>query len=358
MVQKIASEDGLHAEGDEHHDVVHEFFQQSNETDWDFVWRLALMHDYEIVVSDTTLRVPPGQPGRRSDGDAALAGQHDLVPAADVAASSRSPTVNVRALGPEEQGGRHGLGVGRPDVVQARRAAQQGGQRPRRRHDDGHRPRRRQQRRGERDRQEHAQPHRGLVLRGRRRRVRRPEDQGRHARSRSRASARSSAASSSSRRRRTATAARSATRPRFQISGRSSRTLLELIRQPEERDWSATLVVGVVTNNNDPEQMGRVRVKYPSLSDTEESAWARIATPSAGNARGLLMLPQANEEVDRRLRARRRTPPDRRRLAVQRHGQARRRPPAEPRRIVRDALEREDRTCTRRRTSRSSPTRT
>ena len=42
---------------------------------------------------------------------------------------------------------------------------------------------------------------------------------------------------------------------------------------------------------------GRVRVKYPSLSDSEESAWARIATPSAGNARGLLMLPQANEEV-------------------------------------------------------------
>ena len=39
----------------------------------------------------------------------------------------------------------------------------------------------------------------------------------------------------------------------FQISGRSSRTLLELIRQPDDRDWSATLVVGVVTNNNDPE---------------------------------------------------------------------------------------------------------
>ena len=43
--------------------------------------------------------------------------------------------------------------------------------------------------------------------------------------------------------------------------------------------------------------MGRVRVKYPSLSDSEESAWARIATPSAGNARGLLMLPQPDEEV-------------------------------------------------------------
>ena len=83
----------------------------------------------------------------------------------------------------------------------------------------------------------------------------------------------------------------------FKISGRSARTLLELIRPPEERDWSSSLVVGVVTNNNDAEGMGRVRVKYPSLSDKEESAWARIATPSAGNARGLLMMPQVGEEV-------------------------------------------------------------
>ena len=36
------------------------------------------------------------------------------------------------------------------------------------------------------------------------------------------------------------------------------------MRPPQERDWSASLVVGVVTNNNDPDQMGRVRVKYPS----------------------------------------------------------------------------------------------
>jgi uncharacterized protein involved in type VI secretion and phage assembly len=56
-------------------------------------------------------------------------------------------------------------------------------------------------------------------------------------------------------------------------------------------------VVGVVTNNNDPEQRGRVRVKYPSLSDSEESAWARVATPSTGNQRGFLMLPQVDEEV-------------------------------------------------------------
>ena len=51
--------------------VVHEFFQQSNETDWDFLWRLALMHDYEVVVTDTKLELPQGEQDRgRADGAA------------------------------------------------------------------------------------------------------------------------------------------------------------------------------------------------------------------------------------------------------------------------------------------------
>ena len=83
----------------------------------------------------------------------------------------------------------------------------------------------------------------------------------------------------------------------FQISGRSERGLLDLVHPPERNDWTRNLVIGVVTNNNDPEERGRVRVKYPSLSDTEESAWARVASVSAGRQRGLMMLPQPDEEV-------------------------------------------------------------
>ena len=83
----------------------------------------------------------------------------------------------------------------------------------------------------------------------------------------------------------------------FTISGRSERGIRDLLQPPEREDWSKNLVVGVVTNNNDPEQSGRVRVKFPSLSDSEESAWARVASFSAGNARGGLMLPQPDEEV-------------------------------------------------------------
>jgi uncharacterized protein involved in type VI secretion and phage assembly len=61
--------------------------------------------------------------------------------------------------------------------------------------------------------------------------------------------------------------------------------------------FGSQLALGVVTNNNDPDDMGRVRVNYPALGPDAEGAWARIATPSAGNARGLLMLPVIGEEV-------------------------------------------------------------
>jgi phage protein D len=61
--------------------------------------------------------------------------------------------------------------------------------------------------------------------------------------------------------------------------------------------FGAHLVLGVVTNNQDPDDMGRVRVQYPALGPDTESAWARVLTPSAGNGRGLLMLPVVGEEV-------------------------------------------------------------
>ncbi|KOU08793.1 hypothetical protein ADK86_03265 [Streptomyces sp. NRRL F-5755] len=57
------------------------------------------------------------------------------------------------------------------------------------------------------------------------------------------------------------------------------------------------LVVGIVTNNDDREGLGRVKVRFPWLSDDEESWWARIASPMAGSGRGLLLLPEIDDEV-------------------------------------------------------------
>jgi uncharacterized protein involved in type VI secretion and phage assembly len=57
------------------------------------------------------------------------------------------------------------------------------------------------------------------------------------------------------------------------------------------------MAVGIVTNNKDPEGLGRVRVRFPWLADDHESAWARLSTPMAGADRGLVLIPEVNDEV-------------------------------------------------------------
>jgi phage protein D/phage baseplate assembly protein gpV len=57
-----------------------------------------------------------------------------------------------------------------------------------------------------------------------------------------------------------------------------------------------SIVVGVVTNNNDPETLGRVKVSLPSLSDVE-SFWAPVGVPAGGSERGISMLPMPGDQV-------------------------------------------------------------
>ncbi|MCP4341411.1 MAG: DUF2345 domain-containing protein [Desulfobulbaceae bacterium] len=57
------------------------------------------------------------------------------------------------------------------------------------------------------------------------------------------------------------------------------------------------VVVGVITNNQDPENMHRVKVKFPWLGDNVESNWARVVTPMAGGNRGVYFLPEVDDEV-------------------------------------------------------------
>ncbi|MCA1816444.1 MAG: phage baseplate assembly protein V [Acidobacteria bacterium] len=56
----------------------------------------------------------------------------------------------------------------------------------------------------------------------------------------------------------------------------------------------------LVSDNQDPEGMGRVKVKLPWAPDTEGGAyetWARVATLMAGDNRGSWFVPDANDEV-------------------------------------------------------------
>jgi phage baseplate assembly protein V len=57
------------------------------------------------------------------------------------------------------------------------------------------------------------------------------------------------------------------------------------------------VVVGVVTNNQDPENMHRVKVHFPWLGSDVESNWARVAAPMSGNDRGAYFLPEVGDEV-------------------------------------------------------------
>src|SRR3954463_14197761 len=57
-----------------------------------------------------------------------------------------------------------------------------------------------------------------------------------------------------------------------------------------------SIVIGVVTSLDDPDGIGRVKVKYPHLED-EQSYWARLVSPMAGKGRGLFMRPEVDDEV-------------------------------------------------------------
>jgi uncharacterized protein involved in type VI secretion and phage assembly len=58
-----------------------------------------------------------------------------------------------------------------------------------------------------------------------------------------------------------------------------------------------TLLVGIVTDNEDPEGWGRVKVKFPTLTEEHASNWARVVAVGAANARGFDCLPEINDEV-------------------------------------------------------------
>lgn len=61
---------------------------------------------------------------------------------------------------------------------------------------------------------------------------------------------------------------------------------------------------GVVTDNKDPEGNYRVKVKFPWIRSTDVgddedflSNWARVASPMAGKGRGMVLLPEPEDEV-------------------------------------------------------------
>lgn len=57
------------------------------------------------------------------------------------------------------------------------------------------------------------------------------------------------------------------------------------------------ITVGVVTNNKDPEGLGRVKIMLPDRLGDGETNWARISVPMAGKGMGTFILPEVGDEV-------------------------------------------------------------
>lgn len=92
-------------------------------------------------------------------------------------------------------------------------------------------------------------------------------------------------------------------RTEFSVGGYGPDTTADLLFPESARIEGNTgsvargLSIGVVTNNQDPEGLGRVKVQFPWLHDGTESSWARLAAPSAGADRGFFFIPEVNDEV-------------------------------------------------------------
>jgi uncharacterized protein involved in type VI secretion and phage assembly len=64
------------------------------------------------------------------------------------------------------------------------------------------------------------------------------------------------------------------------------------------RDTRVTgVVTGIVTDVNDPESRGRVKVTFPWLGEDYNSDWARMVQVGAGPDRGASFIPEVNDEV-------------------------------------------------------------
>jgi len=100
-------------------------------------------------------------------------------------------------------------------------------------------------------------------------------------------------------------------RTHFVVSGRQDRSLAGLVAgaaagaaaggsgggSASSPASSGGVVVGIVTDNDDPLRQGRVRLRFPALSGSYESYWSRVAAPGNGASRGMVWIPEVNDEV-------------------------------------------------------------
>jgi phage protein D/phage baseplate assembly protein gpV len=295
MVKTIIGANGLAAGTIEATGVVHEYFQQSMETDWEFCWRLAAMYDFEFLVDDTrchfrkrklasaAMRLDWGENLLTFKPRQSLVGQVKQVTVANHDPKARQP-LNGRATTPAANGTSKVVRdrasavskLGASNVVVADRVVTSGAE-------------------ATKVAQSTLDRLAGSYLEADGRAVGSPKIKA----GATVAIGKVGGFSGDYVLTQTTHTVRSGDQytTAFVISGRTGHGIADLLRHGAKSDWASQLVIGVVTNNKDPDGMGRVRVKFPALGSDIEGWWARVATINAGNERGLFMLPQVNDEV-------------------------------------------------------------
>lgn len=86
-------------------------------------------------------------------------------------------------------------------------------------------------------------------------------------------------------------------RTTFTVQGSRTGLVAEQIALQSPLDRWPGVVAALVTNTEDPNQWGRVKVKFPWLSEDAESDWARVVGAGAGPEAGLFILPEVDDEV-------------------------------------------------------------
>ena len=87
----------------------------------------------------------------------------------------------------------------------------------------------------------------------------------------------------------------------FEVSGRQERTLLGLASGGAggggQAGGMAGVQIGIVSDNADPQKLGRVRIQLPYLGHDFVTDWARVVAPGNGPNRGFVWIPEVHDEV-------------------------------------------------------------
>ncbi len=86
-------------------------------------------------------------------------------------------------------------------------------------------------------------------------------------------------------------------RTTFTVNGLRGGLLTEEVSQNHQEEPRLGLVQAIVTNTDDPNNWGRVKLKFPWLSDDSESNWARVIGIGAGPESGMFVIPAVGDEV-------------------------------------------------------------